>query len=497
VGESGSSSARIDQLLLPLAALQEASANEFRLDRSEKVYVNRNLYLSHIEWLGFDMDYTLAIYHQEEMDALSVQATVENMIAHKGYPEYLRTIRYDIRFPIRGLLIDKRLGHVLKMDRFAVIHKGYHGLNKLPSSELRNQYWDRKIRPDSERFHWIDTLFGLSEVTSYAAIVAALEERGEQVNFDRLFCDIREAIDLAHANGEIHARILSDLPRFVSPDPQLAETLHKLRSSGKKLFLLTNSPWQYTDQLMRYLLSRSMSEYKSWTQFFNVVVVSARKPGWFQGETPFMELRPNGQRIPVSKLERGHVYEGGHLAEFERLTGVNSSAVLYVGDHIYGDILRSKKHSAWRTAMVIQELDSELRAHDACASQIREKLELATLRGRLEEDLSFYRQRQKYLLRKGDPDGGETKRVARALTQVRASLTRLNAEAGRLEQTIDATFHPYWGSLLKEGGEPSIFGAQVGRYADIYMRRVSCLRHYGPDQVFRSPHDFMPHELGV
>lgn len=34
--------------------------------------------------------------------------------------------------------------------------------------------------------------------------------------------------------------------------------------------------------------------------------------------------------------------------------------VLYVGDHIYGDILRSKKTLGWRTMLVVPELDTEL-----------------------------------------------------------------------------------------------------------------------------------------
>jgi hypothetical protein len=41
----------------------------------------------------------------------------------------------------------------------------------------------------------------------------------------------------------------------------------------------------------------------------------------------------------------------------------------------------------------------------------------------------------------------------------------------------------------------SSFGLQVDLYADIYMRRVSCLRSYSPQQFFRSPYDLMPHEL--
>ncbi len=40
--------------------------------------------------------------------------------------------------------------------------------------------------------------------------------------------------------------------------------------------------------------------------------------------------------------------------------GIGGDRVLYVGDHIYGDILRSKKSSLWRTCMVVQELEREL-----------------------------------------------------------------------------------------------------------------------------------------
>ncbi len=37
-----------------------------------------------------------------------------------------------------------------------------------------------------------------------------------------------------------------------------------------------------------------------------------------------------------------------------------SLQVLYVGDHIYGDILRSKKSLGWRTMLVVPELEAEL-----------------------------------------------------------------------------------------------------------------------------------------
>ena len=38
--------------------------------------------------------------------------------------------------------------------------------------------------------------------------------------------------------------------------------------------------------------------------------------------------------------------------------------MLYIGDHIYGDMLRAKKSSIWRTAMILQELEHEITTHD-------------------------------------------------------------------------------------------------------------------------------------
>jgi hypothetical protein len=38
---------------------------------------------------------------------------------------------------------------------------------------------------------------------------------------------------------------------------------------------------------------------------------------------------------------------------------------LYVGDHIFGDIIKSKKQKAWRTMLVVPELNHELKVfHD-------------------------------------------------------------------------------------------------------------------------------------
>lgn len=484
------------QLALPIPGVIQLSAERVGIARSERVFVNRHLRMSTIQWIGFDMDYTLAIYKQDAMDALSVELTVERLIS-RGYPGYLKHLKYDTAFPIRGLLIDKRYGHVLKMDRHKVIHKGFHGMKRLSREQLHRLYLHKRIRPHTPRYHWIDTLFALCEVTAYAAIVHAMEERGESIDYSRLFKDVRDSIDEAHADGTVYAHVMGNLEKYVDRDESLARTLHKLRSAGKKLFLLTNSPWSYTDQMMTYLLGNGMPEYKSWRQYFDVAICAAGKPSWFKEGRPLMERDGDALKAPRGALERGRLYEGGNLRDFERKISCPGSSVLYVGDHIYGDILRSKKESSWRTAMIIQELDAEVTAHEACLAQLGRLRELEELRDRAEDELRFYQTRFKELSKNGDNARFELerRRLKRALERVRGQLRAIDREDESLAEVLDAQFHPYFGSLLKEGNEMSMFGLQVDMYADIYMRRVSCLEAYSPQQFFRSPHELMPHEL--
>jgi 5'-nucleotidase len=450
--------------------------------------------MSGIAWVGFDMDYTLAIYNQKEMDELSIRATIEKLIA-RGYPEFIRTIPYSTEFPVRGLLIDKRFGHILKMNRYKLVTKGYHGLRELEKNELRQLYHSKKIRPATPRFHWIDTLYALSEAALYAAIVEAMDQRKMSIDYAKTFTDIREGIDEAHRDGTILETVAGDFPRFVNKDHDLAPTLHKLRSAGKKLFVLTNSRWSYTDKMMTYLLDGEMSEYPHWRNYFDVVIVAATKPAFFQEQRPLM-MR-DGERLEPAAfpLERGKIYEGGNLHDLERALGAVGDEILYVGDHIYGDILRSKKESSWRTAMIIQELEVEVLAHESCREDFARAEALEEGRDRLEDELRFYQTRYKELSRRMDHAHAERIRIKRAIDRVRGRLRHVEAELQASERRIDQRFHPYWGSLLKEENEQSSFGAQVEEYACLYTSRVSDFLLYSPQQYYRSPRDEMAHEL--
>jgi 5'-nucleotidase len=510
------------QLVLPLEDFT-ARAHAPGIPRPRRVFCNRNLKMTNVAWVGFDMDYTLAIYDQPAMDELSIKATLDKLIV-RGYPDFIAHIPHATDFPVRGLLIDKRFGHILKMDRYKFVGKGYHGFRELSSDELRALYHSKKIRPATPRYHWIDTLYALSEASVYAAVIEALEKAGYAIDYARVFTDIRESIDEAHRDGTILNAVLGDTPHFVHKDPDLAPTLHKLRSAGKKLFLLTNSRWSYTDKMMTYLLNGAMSEYPTWRNYFDIVIVAATKPAFFQERRPLLERDGENVRPAQFPLERGKVYEGGNLLELERALGVAGDQVLYVGDHIYGDILRSKKESAWRTAMIMQELQTEILAYESCKEDFERIVELEDLHEHLEDDLRFYQGRFKELSRhldhahgkaNGAPAGahsapggqthpqatGETEaersRVKRAVERVRGRLRQTTHELALIERRADGRFHPYWGSLLKEGNEQSSFGAQVEEYACLYTSRVSNFFSYSPQQYYRSPRDVMAHEIGA
>ena len=88
-------------------------------------------------------------------------------------------------------------------------------------------------------------------------------------------------------------------------------------------------------------------------------------------------------------------------------------------------------------------------------------------------------------------------RFKRAVERIRGKLRQIEAELSAMERRIDLRFHPYWGSLLKEGNEQSSFGKQVDDYACLYTSRVSNFLAYSPQQTFRSPRDVMAHEIGM
>ncbi|MBK7778872.1 MAG: HAD-IG family 5'-nucleotidase [Sandaracinaceae bacterium] len=496
------------QLTLPLPELNLLPASVRPPPLERRVFCNRNLRLDRIEVVGFDMDYTLAHYHRRELGALLVELAIEKLVA-RGYPESFRALVVDQDFPIRGLLVDLRLGNLLKMDRYKYVKRAFHGLVELTREERRAAYHTHKLRPSSGRYVWLDALGSLPEVSLFAAAVDAVD-RGlgnpgsPRRDYASLFRDVRAAVDECTRDGSLRKRVVDEPDRYLDVDPALGAALHRLRSAGKRLFLLTDSDAAYTDAIMAHLLGRS-PDYPSYHRYFDWVITDAQKPAFFTSQTPFREvLRGGALGAPVAELERGRVYAGGCLETFEQALGVVEDRVLYVGDHIHGDVLRAKKETAWRTMMVIQEMDAELLAHQKVLPWSERLLEQTAQREGLLDAIHEHQARIKTI----ETQVGELPeevaapelvanraRLRKSSDKLRARLRELELNQDDLEERIAQEFHPGWGSLFKEGTELSSFGHQLEVFACLYTSRVSNLFAYSPTHYFRSPRDRMPHEL--
>src|SRR6476659_4816905 len=195
--------ATVPELDPAIGALLGETTTEIDVARKNRVFCNRNLRMDSIETIGFDMDYTLALYHQDKLEQLSIELTVGKLIAKHGYPEEIRSLHYDPRWAIRGLMVDRQLGNVFKMDRHAYVGRCYHGFRELDQEQRRLTYRNEKINLSSDRFEWIDTLFGLPEAVMYTTLVDWADRQAGTVDYDKLFGDIRTAIDEAHRDDTL------------------------------------------------------------------------------------------------------------------------------------------------------------------------------------------------------------------------------------------------------------------------------------------------------
>jgi len=386
----------------------------------------------------------------------------------------------------------------------------------------------------------VDTMFSLPEVYLYSELVAFFDRAADpssrlravgpgepppappvdvgpfvapdgKVDYAKIFVDLRAMLDEAHADNSLKSVVVQNLPRYVKKDPKLAITLYNLRLHGKRLFLLTNSEWSYTHAVMTHLLDGELPEQPRWRDYFDVVICGAKKPSWFSAKAPFLRLEDERTGAGVEATEAtflpGRVYERGNLSDFERMAGTRGDEIFYVGDHIYGDILRSKKDSLWRTCMIVSELEEELAKAEALAPKVEKLEKLKKEKNTLDLKESSAIERIQKLrefklhnfdeLAKGDlrTIDDEINRTLEYLGKISGNLTDILVKINKLEQTLDAAYNPMWGELFREGTENTRFADQIKDYACLYTSRVSNFSSYSPTKYFQSPKDMMPHEI--
>jgi HAD superfamily 5'-nucleotidase-like hydrolase len=478
-----------------------------RRPRPERqVFVNRALRLEKIRYVGFDLDWTLANYDLDALSHLAFRLTLERLVTAFDYPRSILTAEYRPRFARRGLMIDIEAGTVLKMSRHRYVGRAYHGRQFLDTAERARLYRTEPLRTTGDRFYFADTFFELPEINLLSELVEMTRRKGAAAGLPaarRIFADVRAAMDSIHADGTLKNRIVADLPRYLPRDEELVLAIQRLALGGRRLLLITNSEWSYTDAVLRYLLADVLPGLGSWRELFDLAVVGAGKPGFFRKARRFVALGDGGQaagevEVPVW----GGLYAGGSLEGLMKLVAGLGEEMLYVGDHIYGDILSSKLASTWRTALIVRELEEELVTLREFGSQLRAlevlRAELADVGQRM-DDLRDVLTLSRALSPEASGAAGappEASDGEARLGDIEAEHRVLRHHAKRIQERISRALNPYWGSVFKQGGNKSLFGSQVDDFACLYTSRVSNFAYYGSDHYYRVRRDLMMHEQG-
>jgi len=460
------------------------------------IFCNRTLNLRSLRAIGYDMDYTLVDYRVDTFERM-VYAQARERLAAEGWP--MGDLDFDGAMVTRGLVIDTELGNLVKADRFGFVKRAMHGTRMLEFAEQKKAYAQTLVDLSEPRWVFLNTLFSLSEGCLYAQAVDLLDQGAlpRPFEYGSLYRHVRAGVDAQHMEGHLKAAIAAAPERYVVQDPEAALALLDQKAAGKKLLLITNSEWSFTSKMMAHAYDRHLPGDMTWRQLFDLVIVSARKPAFFTESGPFFEVvDESGLLRPMTgPLRPGGIYLGGSAAQVERDLGIAGDELLYVGDHMFGDVHVSKRTLSWRTALVLRELEAEAEA--LVAYQDTELRLLARMRAKeaLEARLSQARLALQRL-RGGygpAPDADAPTLEAR-IQDLRGQLLALDAEIAPLAKAGTELTNARWGLLTRAGNDKSHLTRQIERYADIYTSRVSNFLHATPYAYFRSPRGSLPHD---
>ncbi|MBL6990646.1 MAG: HAD-IG family 5'-nucleotidase [Bacteriovoracaceae bacterium] len=444
------------------------------------VFTNRTLNMKKIKAIGFDMDHTLIKYFTKNFEAYTYNAIKEKLIKSKNYPELIRTLTFDFDRVIQGLVIDKHRGNLLKLSRFGKVKSSYHGTSKIDFQEQNRIYAGKEIDLNAPHIKSLDTSFSLSHGILFSQLVDLKDKLGSKFSsYETIADDLREVLDAAHQDGTLKDEVRKNIKQYIQTDPQLPKLLELYKENGKKLIIITNSDYAYTKLLMDYVFNPHLEKHKSWMDLFEITITNSCKPRFFLEKQDFLKVDPStGLMSNTSGPVEPGIYQGGSAAKLQKDLKMLPNEILYLGDHIYGDVLSIKKTFSWRTALVIEPLFEELASIKKAKEvqlEIDNKMEIKRIREHKLNELF------------SNKNKGKVNELYRQIEEINNSISTDI-------ELYQSYFNPYWGELLRSGHEESRLAGHVEKYACIYMASVNDLLMHSPRTYFRPIKRIMPHE---
>ncbi len=467
--------------------------NGIKTPIEKRIFTNRNLKLKGIKAVGFDMDYTLAKYRSPEIEQLTFKKSVEKLVYGKHYPKQLLEFDYQENFAIRGLIFDIKYGNILKTNKFRYVKRVYHGFQKYSKKERKKLYTNKKLDLSSECYRAVDTLFEIPETYLFAKLVDFFDKssvKSQSSSYKWLYDDIRWAVDMVHRDGTLKNIIREKPDKYIIKNELLPLALNHFRKNGRKLFIVTNSDYNYTTFVLEFLLGKNFRDY------FDIIIYSSSKPEFFTKREPFKIISEGS----CFEAERGNIYL------LENKLGVYGDSILYVGDHIYGDMLKTKQTSAWRTMMIIPELTEQLKTKQMLKEDSKKLIKLFELKNRTNRQLDKTIEELNKLIKEKEDEfdnlniqmikeiDSRIEKLTVEQNKLNLKLTELLTKIRELEEKIDKAYNPYFGDIFKEQNELSLFGDQVLDFACTYTSDLTNILYYSPTEYFHTPVQLMPHD---
>jgi HAD superfamily 5'-nucleotidase-like hydrolase len=453
------------------------------------IYVNRTLNMKQIAAIGFDMDYTLVRYDSEAFESMTYTEIKKKLVELLKYPKEVKDLEFKFDYAIRGLVIDKPNGNVLKLSTYSKVKMAFHGLKEMDFRTQQSTYQGLTIDlNDSDRFAIVDTTFSIAYCVLYMQIVD-LKDANPELNFPdykTIEEDLLVALDTSHRDGSLKGEVRKNVKKYIVPDPESVAALERFKKHGKQLWVITNSDYEYSKLLLDYSINPYLKDHAHWNELFNLVVTLANKPKFFTDKMPLLQVDPE---TGLMKNHHGPIpdgiYQGGNAQSIQKNSGLSGEQILYLGDHIYGDVLSIKKTCNWRTALVIDELIHEIDAIKNTATISNQINDLMTQKVEFEQKLDEL----------FDTEIEQGKKPEKEKVQAHfLEIEKVDKKIGKLIRAHAQSFNAYWGETMRAGVEPSRLAGQIEKYACIYMAKISDFIDYSPRTYFRPKKKTMAHE---
>lgn len=454
----------------------------------QNVFVNRTLNIKKIKYIGLDMDHTLIRYFTKNFESLVYEIVIDKLIQDKNYPPSIKHFTFDFDAAIRGLIVDTKNGNILKLSRYAAIRASYHGTKPIKYDQQKEIYRSIYVDLKDPNYMAIDTSFSIAFCVMYGQLVDYKDEfPNEMPDYATIALDVIACVNEAHSDGSLKNTITENLDNFVIRDKLLVQGLQRYISQGKKFFILTNSDYFYTKKLLDYAINPFLPEHESWESVFEYVITLANKPRFFYDDLKFLAIDPtNGMMRNTQGAITPGIYQGGSARKFTSDLKLKGDEILYIGDHIYGDILRLKKDCNWRTALVVEELGAEIAAHKNALPVERKIIDLMSIKTTLEDEyINLHTTNHE---KPSEENRKKIESLIGKITDIDHKITALLKE----ERTF---YNPNWGRVFRAGAEESYFAYQVDRFACIYMEKIADLFQHSPITYFRAHRRSLPHDL--